>query len=129
MTRQYEIYCGLDTNGHAITDELGRFLAVATDYPNSPGHQHACARKLALDLADKHFPHGHSISEWQGRWTGPTGRPVSEPTMVIRWIASAEQVANGEAHKKVSRFAGAYKDQAFQESVLITTTELDAVLI
>ena len=106
MTTQFSIFCGTDTNGHDVD-----------------------ARQLALDLAAKYFPLGHSITEQIGRWQTADGSIVTEPTIVITWIASAELVRTNEADGAVSRLAGEYKNLAFQEAVLITRQELDAVFI
>ena len=106
MTTQFSIFCGTDTNGHDVD-----------------------ARQLALDLAAKYFPLGHSITEQTGRWQTANGSSVTEPTIVITWIATPDQIATDEAQKMVSGCAGAYKQLAFQEAVLITRQELDAVFI
>ncbi len=106
MCTEFKIYCGTDTNGHDVD-----------------------ARQLALDLAAKYFPLGHTITEELGRWTTADGAIVTEPTVVIKWIASAELVRTNEADTAVSRLAGEYKDLAFQEAVLITRQQLDAVFI
>ena len=111
MTTEFKIYCGTDTNGHDVD-----------------------ARQLALDLALKFFPDGHTITEELGRWAlrdhyGPTSEIVTEPTIVISWIASDEQVQTGEAEGKVSRCAADFKFFCYQESVLITRREIDAIFI
>ena len=106
MTTEFKIYCGTDTNGHDVD-----------------------ARQLALDLAAKHFPLGHTITEELGRWTTTNGAIVTEPTIVITWIASAEYVQADEADGLISRVAGEYKDLAFQEAVLVTRREIDAIFV
>jgi hypothetical protein len=106
MTTQFQIFCGTDTNGHDVD-----------------------ARQLALDLAAKYFPLGHSITEQLGRWQTADGTIVTEPTIVITWIASAELVRTNEADGAVSRLAGEYKNLAFQEAVLVTRQELDAIFV
>ena len=106
MTTEFKIYCGTDTNGRDVD-----------------------ARQLSLDLAAKYFPLGHTIAEELGRWTTADGTIVTELTIVIAWIASAEQVKTNEADRLVSRLASEYKHLAFQEAVLVTRRELDAVFI
>ena len=108
MATEFKIFCGTDTNGHDID-----------------------ARKLALDLAVKFFPDGHSIEENLGRWAvrdhfGPTSEIVTELTIVINWIATDQEIATGSADSLVRRCAAEFKDQAFQQSVLITRRVLDA---
>lgn len=107
MSTLFQIYCGTDTNGHDDVD----------------------ARAYALNLANEYFPHGHSIREESGRWQDAHGVMITEPTVVISWTATAEQVRTGEAAKRVSQCAGCYKALALQESVLITRQEVDAVFI
>ena len=111
MTIEFKIYCGTDTNGHDVD-----------------------ARQLALDLAVKFFPDGHTITEELGRWAlrdhyGPTSKIVTEPTIVISWIASELEVVTGSAESLVDRCAAAYKSGAYQEAVMITRHEIDAVFI
>ena len=108
MTTEFKIYCGLDTRGQLTTDQ---------------------ARETALGLAADWFPHGHTISEELGRWQDTKGTMVTESTIVISWTATAEQVRTGEAAKCVSQCAGCYKALALQESVLVTSQEIDAVFI
>ena len=104
-TQRFSFYLGTDTNGHDVD-----------------------AIKLAYDLANQYFPHGHSIREEEGRWMGEHGS-VTELTIVVTWLASAEQTATGEADRKASLFAGAYKTQAFQEAVMIERQIVDSFLI
>ena len=94
--KTFRIYCGLDTNGHM---------------PREIAHQ--CAERLAL----KFFPHGHTLIEAQGRWQ--SGRvAVNELTLIIEVIT--------DEPSKVWELAGAYKTQAFQESVMVTSTVIEA---
>jgi hypothetical protein len=110
MSTRFQIFCGTDTNGHDVD-----------------------AKQLALDLAAKYFPNGHSISEETGRWQTWTGRDggaiVTELTIVITWVASDSLVKTREADAQVSRLAGEFKNRAFQEAVLITRQEIDAVFV
>ncbi len=92
----FRIYCGLDTQGRLTIDQ---------------------ARETALGLACDYFPHGHTIIEATGRWQQDNA-PVDEPTIIIELITDDEYCAR--------KLAGAYKCLAFQESVLITKTEVDA---
>ena len=108
MTTTYRIHCGLDTNGHQSVEE---------------------ARELILALAVEAFPHGHTIIDTLGRWQCADGSVVTEPTVVVEWMATDAQKLNGEAHKRVSELAGAYKTQAFQEAVMVTTHETYAVFV
>ena len=106
MTTEFKIYCGTDTNGHDVD-----------------------AKQLALDLAAKYFPLGHTITEELGRWTTADGTIVTEPTIVITWIASDELVQTSQADGTVGRVAGEYKNLAFQEAVLVTRRVIDAVFV
>lgn len=99
MMNTFRIYCGLDTNGQ-LTPELAR----------------QCAERLAL----KYFPHGHTLIDAQGRWMGETVA-VTEPTLIIEVITSNEAEV-----KKVWELAGKYKEQAYQESVMVTRTQIEA---
>ena len=101
----YRIYCGLDTNGHDVD-----------------------GNEIARELAAKYFPNGHTIYEAVGRWTGEVG-VIDEPTIIVEFMAGEQQILDGSAHKAVSRFAGQYKTQAYQESVLVTDTDVNAALI
>ena len=103
--RLYRFFLGLDTNGANID---------ALDVANS--------------LAANCFPHGHTIYNAQGRWTGAVG-VIDEPTLIVEWMASAEQIANGSAHRLAQFFAGAYKNEANQESVLITQQDIEATFV
>ncbi len=92
----FRIYCGLDTKGRLTLEQ---------------------ARETALGLAIDYFPHGHTIIEATGRWQQDNA-PVDEPTIIIELITDDET--------KARNLAGAYKCLAFQESVLITKTAIDA---
>lgn len=98
----FRIYCGLDTKGRLTLDQ---------------------ARETALGLAVDYFPHGHTIIEATGRWQQDNA-PVTEPTIIIEVLTT---YANEEA--KVYNLAGGYKVLALQESVLVTKTAIDAVLV
>lgn len=105
MSTRYEITCGLDTNGHDVD-----------------------ANQIARDLAAEIFPDGHTIIEATGRYLmRSTGEVIDEPTLIVVWMATDAQKGNGEAHAKVNAFARAFKNQAFQESVMITTQDVYAV--
>lgn len=96
------IYCGLDTNGHDVD-----------------------ANKVALDLAAKFFPNGHTVYEANGRWTGQVG-VIDEPTIVVEVLCSSNEFERKQHHQAVQSFAGAYKEDAYQESVMVTSQEIDA---
>ena len=96
------IYCGLDTNGHDVD-----------------------ANRVALDLAAKYFPNGHTINFAQGRWSGEVG-VINEPTIVVEVLCSSNEIERDQHHHSVQLFAGAYKDLAYQESVMVTSQEIDA---
>jgi hypothetical protein len=95
----FRIYCGLDARGLLTTEQL---------------------RETALGLACDYFPHGHTIIEATGRWEQDNA-PVTEPTIIIELLTDDENRARN--------LAGAYKNLAFQEAVLITRQELDADFI
>ena len=97
-----KIYCGLDTNGHDVD-----------------------AHKLALELAAKYFPNGHTVYEANGRWTGEVG-VINEPTIVVEVMCSSDEIERDQHHHSVQMFAGDYKDLAKQESVLVTSQDIDA---
>ena len=108
MATEFKIYCGSDTNGHDVD-----------------------AKQLALNLAVKFFPDGHTIGEELGRWAlrdhfGPTSEIVTEKTIVISWIATDQEMATGSADSLVRACASAYKTAAFQQSVLVTRQTIDA---
>ena len=93
MSYEFRIVIGLDTKGRL---------------PESYCEQ--CVRQLAKSI----FPHGHTIIEAEGVWK--TG---SERTLIVQWFATAEQKHTGEAHNKVSRFAGTIKNKLLQDAVLV----------
>ena len=97
----FRIYLGLDTNGHDV-------------------NSHELALKLAADC----FPNGHTVINTLGRWNGAVG-VVDEQTIVIEVITDSR--AEGDLRSRT--LAGDYKDQAYQESVLITCTEIDASFV
>ena len=95
----FRIYCGLDTNGQM-----------------HPEIAHQAAERLAL----KFFPHGHTIYEAQGRWMGEKVA-CTEETLIIEVMTDDAQA--------VYNLAGAYKQQAYQESVMITEVEVNASFV
>ena len=96
MTNTFRIYCGLDTKGRLTIDQ---------------------ARETALGLAIDWFPHGHTIIEATG-CRQQDNAPVDEPTIIIELITDEET--------KVRHLARCYKSLAYQESVLIAKTAIDA---
>lgn len=92
----FRIYCGLDTKGQLTLDQ---------------------ARETALGLACDWFPHGHTIIEATKRWLQDNA-PVTESTIIIELLTDDEI--------RVRRLAGAYKNLAFQEAVMITLSPLPA---
>lgn len=121
MSTQYTISCGLDAPWAAD-------LITTAD-----------ARALVLKLALEAFPYGHTIREVTGRWQEEKPRlspgsnvystTITEPTIEVVWVAGDDQVASGEAHRRVSQMAAAYKEQARQEAVMITAQQLDSWLV
>lgn len=101
----YKFCLGLDTNGHDVD-----------------------AKQIALDLAAKYFPGGHTVYEANGRWTGKVG-VIDEPTIVIEWMTSTADEKSGQAENQARMFAFQYKVNAYQESVLISKREEDAFFI
>lgn len=99
------IYCGLDTNGRDVD-----------------------AHKVAHDLAAKYFPNGHTIVNANGRWTGQVG-VIDEPTLIIQVMFSDADASANCGHDSVNEFAGNYKQQAYQESVLVTWQEIQAAFV
>ncbi len=112
--KQHRIYCGLECK-HAATRNGAWYLiengrSVSTD-------------TMARDLASEYFPHGHTIYEAKGRWK-QGGRVYNEPTLIIEvWEV------DGFERQPIGEFAGAYKNRALQESVVITTQEVEATVI
>ena len=100
MIQLFRIYCGLDTDGRLTTDE---------------------ARKIAETQAYGAFPGGHTIIDAQGHWRSAANLPITEPTVIIEVLTDDENT--------VRKLAGNYKALAFQESVLITKTEVDASFV
>lgn len=100
MTIRYTFYCGTDTNGHDVD-----------------------GRQLAYDLAADFFPAGHSTREEQGRWQGEVGT-VDELTVVVTWLTD-----DMNHHATASNFAAAYKDMAWQESVMVLKETVDAAFV
>ena len=107
MSTLYSITCGLDTNGHSVD-----------------------AASLARLIAAECFPDGHTIIEAQGRYLmRTTGKVIDEPTLIVQWMATDDEELNGEARERVNGFAAAYKAFAYQESVMITAQNVDAVFV
>ena len=108
MTTQFQIYIGTDTRNRLPLAEV---------------------RQCIFDQAIDAFPHGHSIREEMGRYTHTDGEAVTERTVVVTWTADTAQVRTGEAHKRVSTFAGRCKALCLQESVMIETAVVDRVFV
>ena len=100
--KTFRIYCGLNTQG---------MTGQAVWARNTRNVQ---------QLALKHFPQGHTIIEAKGRWMGER-YACTESTLIVEVIA--------ETGKSVYEFAGAYKDAAEQESVMITETQVEASFV
>ena len=98
----FRVYLGLDTKGQLTLDQ---------------------ARETALGLACDWFPHGHTIIEATGRWQQDNA-PVTEPTIIVEVMTE-----NREQEADVYNLAGSYKVLAFQESVLVTRTEIEGHLV
>ena len=73
--------------------------------------------RKARALAAQFFPLGHTVIEATGQWAHEI-HTITEPTTIIEVMA--------EDGKAVYEMAGAYKEAANQESVMILTTEVDA---
>ena len=97
----FRIYCGLDTNGAEVD-----------------------AKAVALDLAGKCFPLGHTVYDANGRWTGDVGI-IDEPTIVVEY--HTKQPADGDI--AVAKFATQYRELANQESVMITKCEQNCFFV
>ena len=99
MTTICKFYLGTDTNGANVN-----------------------AKQLALSLAAKYFPAGHTVTDTLGRWFGEVGI-IDEATIVVDWITELPVTK----YKTIAvDFAEAYKQQANQESVLVTYQEIVA---
>ena len=99
---RYTFFLGTDTNGFDVDAEA-----------------------IALELAAKYFPLGHSIRHETGRWQTQQG-PVTEETIVVTWLAEND---SRETEHQAGRFAGAYKNKAYQEAVLVTREEVDGFFV
>jgi len=111
------IYCGLDSI-HA--DKYGNVCMYN-------GRRRSC-KELALILAAECFPNGHTVYEANGRWNGRVG-VIDEPTIIVEIMTGESEPERAQHHKMVQRFAGDYKNYAKQESVLITSQEIDAFFV
>ena len=99
--KQHLIYCGLMANNGLSEDDT---------------------RQLVNDLAMKHFPNGHTIHEAVGRWAGVMVQ-CNENTMIVEvWEMPGFDVP------PLAKFVGDYKNQAAQESVVLITREVEAVV-
>ena len=103
--RLYRFFLGLDTNGANID-----------------------AKNVAYALAAECFPHGHTVYDANGRWFGDVGI-IDEPTVVIEWFCSDQQIADGSGDKLALSFAAKFKAAANQESVLVTFTDVCATFV
>lgn len=99
MTIQFNFFLGTDTNGADVN-----------------------AKQLALDLAAKYFPNGHTVSDTLGRWIGQVG-VINEATIVVTWLTDLPPAICNITAKD---FSEAYKQQANQEAVLFTQQEIVA---
>lgn len=100
--RLYRFFLGTDTNGADVN-----------------------AKQLALDLAAKYFPAGHTVSDTIGRWIGEVG-VIDEATIVVDWLTELDAP---ECEIVAKDFAGDYKQQANQEAVLVTFFDVSAVYV
>ena len=99
------IYCGLDTNGRDVD-----------------------AHKLAHDLAAKYFPAGHTVIDANGRWTGEVG-VIDEPTLIVQVMSPSDELSADNLNHAVNLFCDAYKQDANQESVLVTWQQIQAAFV
>ena len=77
------------------------------------------AREAVLKLASEYFPNGHTIIDATGRW-----QTTDEPTVIVQvWEV------DGFGRPPYTGFAGAYKELALQEAVVIISQEAEAVII
>ena len=77
------------------------------------------ARQAVLDLASLHFPNGHTIIDATGRW-----RHADEATIIVQvWEV------DGFGTPPYADFAGAYKEVAQQEAVVVITQPAEALII
>ncbi len=98
----FRIYCGLDTKGRLTLEQ---------------------ARETALGLAVDYFPHGHTIIEATGRWQQDNA-PVDEKKKKNEVFTE-----NADDEADIYKLAGGYKALAFQESVAVTKTAIEAILV
>ena len=78
---------------------------------------------LVRDLAMKHFANGHTIYEAEGRWQGVMTHFIERTLIVEVWEMS------GFGQPAIGKFALDYKNGAFQESVVIISTEAEAIVL
>lgn len=99
------IFCGLDTNGADVD-----------------------AKQIALNLAGKHFPTGHTVFDTLGRYSGQVGI-IDEPSICIQVLSPSDEISRNELNHAVNLFCDAYKFDANQESVLVTWQEIQAAFV
>ena len=99
------IYCGLDTNGADID-----------------------ARQVALTLAGKYFPTGHTVVDALGRYSGQVGI-IDEPSIIVQVMSPSDEIAADNLNQAVNLFCDAYKQDANQESVLVTWQQIQAAFV
>lgn len=87
----------------------------------SPELSPAQCRERLSNLAARHLPNGHTLIDAQGRWLSPSRGIVQEPTVIVQVFAE-----RGDAtHQALLTVARLYKNEAFQDAVLVTATEAE----
>ena len=88
----------------------------------SPELSETQCRERVANLAAKFLPNGHTILEASGRWLSPERGLVDEPTLLVQVFAER----GSDLFRAFYSMAGAYKDQARQDCVIVTKHEVEA---
>jgi len=80
-----------------------------------------CRERLA-NLAGKFLPNGHTMLEASGRWHSPERGLVDEPTLLVQVFAER----GSDLFRAFYDMAGAYKNEARQDCVIVTKQEVEA---
>lgn len=84
-----------------------------------------CRERLS-NLAARHLPNGHTMIDARGCWLSPERGIVQEPTIVLQVFAERRGDATHQALLTIARL---YKNEAFQDAVIVTAQEIDADFI
>ena len=80
-----------------------------------------CRERLA-NLAAKFLPNGHTVLDATGRWMSPERGIVDEPTQLVQVFAEP----GSDLFRAFYDMAGAFKNEASQDCVIVTKQEVEA---